>query len=113
MNQRSNDLSNVHRKLKDLGIASEGHIVNRPAIESHETVPNIASTDIEVRADELVASHNGNNIQRDGITFRGQLELLEKVLVDVVSELKYHRQQLTIISAEKDTSGAVIQMGIA
>lgn len=41
------------------------------------------------------------------MTFRGNLEMLEKVLIDVVSELKYHRRQIEIISAEKDTSGAV------
>lgn len=39
--------------------------------------------------------------------------MLEHVLVDIVSELKYHKQQVSIISAEKDTSGAIIQMGLA
>lgn len=34
-------------------------------------------------------------------------------MVDIVSELKYHNQQLSILSAEKDTTGAVIQMNIA
>ena len=46
------------------------------------------------------------------MTFRGQLESLEQVLIDIVSELKYHRRQIDIISAEKDTSGAVLQMNI-
>ena len=46
------------------------------------------------------------------MTFRGQLESLEKVIIDIVSELKYHRRQIEIISAEKDTSGAVVQMNI-
>ena len=46
------------------------------------------------------------------MTFRGQLESLENVLIDVVSELKYHRRQIEIISAEKETSGAVMQMNI-
>jgi hypothetical protein len=50
---------------------------------------------------------------KETITLRGNLELLENVLLDIVSELKYHRQQVNIISAEKDTVGAVIQMGIA
>ena len=46
------------------------------------------------------------------MTFRGQLEALENVLIDIVSELKYHRRQVDIIKAEKDTSGAVLQMNI-
>ena len=46
------------------------------------------------------------------MTVRGNLEMLEKVLIDVVSELKYHRRQIEIISAEKDTSGAVQYMNI-
>lgn len=45
---------------------------------------------------------------KDNITLRGNLEVLEHVLVDIVSELKYHKQQVSIISAEKDTSGAII-----
>ena len=46
------------------------------------------------------------------MTFRGQLESLENVLIDIVSELKYHRRQVEIIAAEKETSGAVLQMNI-
>ena len=34
------------------------------------------------------------------------------MLIDVVSEIKYHRRQLEIIKAEKDTAGAVQQMNI-
>lgn len=49
---------------------------------------------------------------KETMTFRGQLESLEQVLIDIVSELKYHRRQIDIISAEKDTSGAVLQMNI-
>ena len=30
----------------------------------------------------------------------------------MVTELKYHQQQVQIISAEKDTAGAVLQMNI-
>ena len=37
---------------------------------------------------------------------------MENVLIDIVSELKYHRRQIEIISAEKETSGAVMQMNI-
>ena len=46
------------------------------------------------------------------MTFRGQLESLENVLLDIVSELKYHRRQIEIVSAEKETTGAVLQMNI-
>ena len=46
------------------------------------------------------------------MTFRGQLESLEQVLIDINSEIKYHRRQVEIIGAEKDTSGAVLQMNI-
>lgn len=53
------------------------------------------------------------NRDKDAITLRGNLEILENVIVDIVSELKYHNQQLSILSAEKDTAAAVIQMNIA
>jgi hypothetical protein len=33
-------------------------------------------------------------------------------LIDIVSEIKYHRRQVEIIKAEKDTAGAVLQMNI-
>ena len=49
---------------------------------------------------------------RENMTFRGQLESLEQVLIDVDSEIKYHRRQVEIIKAEKDTAGAVLQMNI-
>ena len=45
---------------------------------------------------------------KDTMTFRGQLESLEQVLIDIVSEIKYHRRQVEIIKAEKDTAGAVL-----
>ena len=51
-------------------------------------------------------------IGKETMTFRGQLESLESVLNDIVSELKYHRRQVEIIGAEKETSGAVLQMNI-
>ena len=50
---------------------------------------------------------------KENFTVRGHLEALENALTDMVSELKYHRQQVQIISAEKDTSAAVAQMNIA
>lgn len=46
------------------------------------------------------------------MTFRGQLESLEQVLIDINSEIKYHRRQVEIVKAEKDTTGAVLQMNI-
>ena len=49
---------------------------------------------------------------KDQMTFRGQLESLEQVLIDIVSEIKYHRRQVEIVKAEKDTTGAVLQMNI-
>jgi len=52
-------------------------------------------------------------VSKEGFTVRGHLEALEGVLTDIVSELKYHKQQVAIIRAEKDTSGAVLQMNIA
>lgn len=64
------------------------------------------------KRDEFLTS-TAFNKDRENVTLRGNLENFEKVLVDINSELKYHRQQLSIISAEKDTSGAVVQMGIA
>ena len=49
---------------------------------------------------------------KEQMTFRGQLESLEQVLIDIVSEIKYHRRQVEIVKAEKDTAGAVLQMNI-
>ena len=43
---------------------------------------------------------------------RGHLDDLERVINDMVSELRYHSQQVGITSAEKDTVGAVLQMNI-
>ena len=43
---------------------------------------------------------------------RGHLDSLETVLNDMVTELKYHQQQVQITSAEKDTSGALLEMNI-
>jgi len=46
--------------------------------------------------DKLEPFLTSSNLNRDreSITLRGNLEILEKVLIDVVSELKYHRQQV-------------------
>ena len=51
-------------------------------------------------------------VGKETMTFRGQLESLETVLLDMVSEIKYHRRQIEIIKAEKETTGAVLQMNI-
>jgi hypothetical protein len=65
-----------------------------------------------------VQSPEGTNFQavlntsKEGFTLRGHLESLESAIVEMVSELKYHRHQVGIISAEKDTSGAVAEMNI-
>ena len=45
---------------------------------------------------------------KESMTFRGQLESLEQVLIDIVSEIKYHKRQVEIVKAEKDTTGAVL-----
>jgi len=52
------------------------------------------------------------NTEKDGFSLRGHLEQLEDAIVEMVSELKYHRQQVGIISAEKDTSAAVAELNI-
>lgn len=54
----------------------------------------------------------GGDKTKDQFTMRGYLDSLETVLNDMVTELKYHQQQVAIISAEKDTSGALLQMNI-
>ena len=33
-------------------------------------------------------------------------------MLDIVSEIKYHKRQVEIVKAEKDTAGAVLQMNI-
>lgn len=49
---------------------------------------------------------------KEGFSLRGHLESLEDAIVEMVSELKYHRQQVGIINAEKDTSAAVAELNI-
>lgn len=78
---------------------SQAHYDSRQNKERH------SSTEV---LQPFPASTSNFNRDREAITLRGNLEIIENVLVDVVSELKYHRQQVAIISAEKDTSGAVI-----
>lgn len=89
----------------------------KKTIDSHAQYelrqPNERQESQENAQQPFLASTSSLNRDREAITLRGNLEILENVLIDVVSELKYHRQQVAIISAEKDTSGAVIQMGIA
>jgi SpoVK/Ycf46/Vps4 family AAA+-type ATPase len=56
---------------------------------------NPESTHQESHEFEIAASNRNSGAasprDKEGITIRGQLELLENVLVDVISELKYHR----------------------
>lgn len=54
----------------------------------------------------------GGDKTKDQFTIRGHLEELESVLNNMMTELKYHSQQVAIISAEKETSGALLQMNI-
>lgn len=54
----------------------------------------------------------GGDKSKEQFTMRGHLDSLETVLNDMVTELKYHQQQVQIISAEKDTSGALLEMNI-
>lgn len=54
----------------------------------------------------------GGDKEKAQFTMRGHMDDLEKVINDMVTELKYHRQQVAITSAEKDTAGAVLMMNI-
>jgi hypothetical protein len=54
----------------------------------------------------------GGDKNKEQFTMRGHLDSLELCLNDMVTELKYHSQQVQIISAEKDTSGALLQMNV-
>jgi hypothetical protein len=54
----------------------------------------------------------GGDKNKEQFTMRGHLDSLELVLNDMVTELKYHSQQVHITHAEKETSGAVLQMNI-
>ena len=71
---------------------------------------------ISLAASNLNTPPHGQSVPglvgKENMTFRGQLESLESVLIDIVSEIKYHRRQIEIIKAEKETSGAVLQMNI-
>ena len=67
---------------------------------------------MKVHSPEGTNFQNVLNTSKEGFTLRGHLESLEGAIVEMVSELKYHRHQVGIISAEKDTSGAVAEMNI-
>lgn len=59
----------------------------------------------------LLKKHNtliGGDRNKEQFTMRGQLDCLESVLNDMITELKYHSQQVQIVSAEKETSGAIL-----
>lgn len=78
---------------------------------SHSRISQMASNGTLIQAN--TGSQALMNLPgKEEMTFRGKLESLEQVLIDVVAEIKYHRRQLEIISAEKDTTGAILQMNI-
>ena len=54
----------------------------------------------------------GGDKTKEQFTMRGHLDSMETVLNDMVTELKYHSQQVQITSAEKDTAGALLEMNI-
>jgi hypothetical protein len=54
----------------------------------------------------------GGDKNKEQFTMRGHLDSLELCLNDMVTELKYHQQQVQILSAEKDTAGALLEMGL-
>ena len=50
---------------------------------------NAQSTD---KIEQFLSTTAAQSKDKDNITLRGNLEVLEHVLVDIVSELKYHKQ---------------------
>ena len=84
----------------------------------HKFVSTIDKSILDVSSDamnNLLRKNNtliGGDKNKEQFTMRGHLDSLEMVLNDMVTELKYHQQQVAIISAEKDTSGALLEMHI-
>lgn len=83
---------------------------NDSGTESHRSRDRFAATK-SPQIDQATIQRNLDQ-SKDGFTLRGHLDSLETVIVDIVSELKYHRHQTGIIAAEKDTSAAVAEMNI-
>ena len=78
--------------------------------DSADPTKNIGKDLIKVQSPEGTQFQKVLDTSKEGFTLRGHLESLESAIVEMVSELKYHRHQVGIISAEKDTSGAVAEM---
>ena len=109
------NLINVASGPTKLGNSSVSRKSSNPAFASLDKAAPLNNASIE--ASQQVSSPKNHQavpglVNKENMTFRGQLESLEQVLIDVVSEIKYHRRQLEIIKAEKDTAGAVQQMNI-
>ena len=47
-----------------------------------------------------------------GYSLRGNIEQLENKLQDVITEISYHRQQLTIVKSEAQTSNQMLNLKI-
>lgn len=82
----------------------------------HKFVSTIDKSILDASSDamnNLLRKNNtliGGDKNKEQFTMRGHLDSLEMVLNDMVTELRYHQQQVAIISAEKDTSGALLEM---
>lgn len=78
----------------------------------HESATESALSRAKVSSPIDTKFNDKLSIEKEGFSLRGHLEQLEDAIVEMVSELKYHRQQVGIISAEKDTSAAVAELNI-
>lgn len=95
----------ISNKPSAVGVADESILIsNRSVIERTSYQAN-QSTFGKTGLETL-------GVPKENFTLRGHLENLDESLVDMVSEVKYHIQQVSIIGAEKDTVGAVLQMNI-
>ena len=109
--EEGNLMRGMNEQNKKMANRSASHKSSHPALATLGTghAQSFVSTNMQ-------SPHNQQSVpglaNKDNMTFRGQLESLEAVLIDVVSEIKYHRRQIDIIKAEKDTAGAVVQMNI-
>ena len=50
----------------------------------------------------------GGDRRKEQFTMRGHLDNLESIINTMLTELSYHDRQVQILSAEKETSGAVL-----
>ena len=54
----------------------------------------------------------GADKRKEQFTMRGHLDNLESIINTMLTELSYHDRQVQILSAEKETSGAVLHMNV-